>query len=159
MGISKTNIAILVISMILFIVFLGGIVSYSVIQKDDLSASQEIEANSPEEMQKYLVAEYEGKTIKYTGERVEELQPPFAVSDKVNMVYFDTSANIKDWVLSLDWSKAYDISQDMDTKEMIYLVLADGLTFEYLNGCFLAGQSPDYGIAILGTSPIMIPQM
>lgn len=150
MGISKTNIAILVISMILFIVFLGGIVSYSVIQKDDLSASQEIEANSPEEMQKYLVAEYEGKTIKYTGERVEELQPPFAIGDKVNMVYFDTSANIKDWVLSLDWSKAYDISQDMDTKEMIYLVLADGLTFEYLNGCFLAGQSPDYGIAILG---------
>ena len=150
MGISKSSLVILVISVVLFLVFLGGIVSYFVIQKDEIPATQEIVANSPEEMQKYLVAEYEGKTIKYTGERVEELQPPFAIGDKVNKVYFDTSANITDWVLSLDWSKAYDISQDMDVTEMIYLVFADGLTFDYLDECFMKGQSPKYGIAILG---------
>ena len=115
---SKLRNAILVISTILVFVLLGGFVASIVTEtppnewfkKDDVIIDEPVVeevlplvASNEEEMNALLVEENVGRTVTYTGETVKSCEFPFNVGDKLLSLSFDTSVDITDWVLGLDW--------------------------------------------------------
>ena len=108
-------------------------------------------ATTEEEMNEFLVSENVGQVIKYTGETVKNVTLPFAVGDTITHLCMDTSVDIKDWVLGLDWENdSFRVEQgDGDLTEVIYVVLTDGATIDYVKECFQNGTSPSYGGVLL----------
>ena len=158
----KLRNAILVISTILVFVLLGGFVASIVTEtppnewfkKDDVIIDEPIVeeilplvATNEEEMNALLVEENVGKTVTYTGETIKNVDLPVAVGDTITHLCMDTSVDIKDWVLGLDWENAIfrEVQEDGDMNEMIFVVLCGGATFDYIRECFDAGVNPSEG--------------
>ena len=131
MGVSKTRIALFILSLFLVLVFVGGIVGYVVIQENE--SSKELVVTNSEEMEQYLSEEYVGKTVTYTGETVREIDIPLSIGQTVDTLWFDTSVDIKDFILGLDWDNPH-IEGDLDyiPTKAIYLVTINGATIEDL---------------------------
>ena len=115
---SKLRNAILVISTILVFVLLGGFVASIVTEtppnewfkKDDVIIDEPVVeevlpliASNEEEMNALLTEENVGRTVTYTGETIKNVDLPVAVGDTITHLCMDTSVDIKDWVLGLDW--------------------------------------------------------
>ena len=163
---SKLRNAILVISTILVFVLLGGFVASIVTEtppnewfkKDDVIIDEPVVeevlplvATNKEEMNALLVEENVGKTVTYTGETIKNVDLPVAVGDTITHLCMDTSVDIKDWVLGLDWENAIfrEVQEDGDMNEMIFVVLCGGATFDYIRECFDAGVNPSEGGSLI----------
>ena len=97
----------------------------------NLFGENSLKATTEEEMQGYLTAEYEGKSVYYGGETVEKVHMAFETGDCIDSVWFDTSVNIDDFVLNLDWENPHAEQVDVDTtQKCIYLILAGEATIE-----------------------------
>ena len=159
---AKLRNAILVISTILVFVLLGGFVASIVTEtppnewfkKDDVIIDEPIVeevlplvATNEEEMNALLTEENVGRTVTYTGETIKKVDLPVAVGDTITHLCMDTSVDIKDWVLGLDWENAIvrEVQEDGDMNEMIFFVLYGGATFDYIRECIDAGVDPTEG--------------
>ena len=107
-------------------------------------------ATTEEEMNEFLISENVGQVIKYTGETVEKVYMAFEIGDCIGSVWFDTSVNIDDFVLNLDWENPHTERVDGDTtQKCIYLILAGEATIEdVLDYVENGGDSPK-GTALL----------
>ena len=159
---AKLRNAILVISTILVFVLLGGFVASIVTEtppnewfkKDDVIIDEPVVedvlplvASNEEEMNALLVEENVGRTVTYTGETVKNVRLPFAIGDTITHLCMDTSVDIKDWVLGLDWENASfrGVQDDGDLNEVIYVALIDGATFDYIKECIQNGTNATEG--------------
>ncbi len=104
-------------------------------------------ATTEEEMNEFLVSENVGQVIKYTGETVKNVTLPFAIGDTITHLCMDTSVDIKDWVLGLDWENISfrEVQEDGDVSEIIFVALRDGATFDYIKECIQNGTNLSEG--------------
>ena len=160
---AKLRNVILVISTILVFVLLGGFVASIVTEtppnewfkKDDVIIDEPIVeevlplvATTEEEMNALLVEENVGRTVTYTGETVMNVRLPFAVGDNISHLWFDTSVDITDWVLGLDWENCTfrtNVDAGDDVMEIYYFALYGEATFEYIEECLANGTDPING--------------
>lgn len=105
-------------------------------------------ATTEEEMNEFLVSENVGQVIKYTGETVKNVRLPFAIGDTITHLCMDTSVDIKDWVVGLDWENCTfrtNVDVGGDVMEIYYLALYGEATFEYIEECLANGTKPING--------------
>ena len=163
---NKFRVALTIVSSILCAVLLGGVIASVVtkttpldwFEKDDVIIDEPVieevlplVASNEEEMNALLVEENVGRTVTYTGETIKNIDLPVAVGDTITHLCMDTSVDIKDWVLGLDWENVSfrEVQEDGDISEMIFVALWGGATFDYLKECFQNGIGPSEGGALI----------
>ena len=123
---SKTASAIaLGITLTLVLVLLGGLMASVITKTSPVDwFNKELVATTEEEMNELLAEENIGKSVKYTGETVKNVEIPYAVGDEITSVYFDTEFDFGTFVQNLDWENAHVKGLDFEstTADVICLV-------------------------------------
>lgn len=107
---NKSNTVITIVTCILLCVLalgmLGVILQVFTPYKPTEWFDKELVATTEDEMSALLVEENVGKSVKYTGETVNEVILPYAVGDTVDSIYIDTTVDITSFLINLDWENA-----------------------------------------------------
>ena len=143
---SKLRNAILVISTILVFVLLGGFVASIVTEtppnewfkKDDVIIDEPVVeevlplvATNEEEMNALLVEENVGRTVTYTGETIKNVQLPFEEGNSYGCMSVDTSLNLDDFLINLDWDNPHASYTDIDFLIEYYVLMTiDDVTID-----------------------------
>ena len=107
---NKSNTVITIVTCILLCVLalgmLGVILQVFTPYKPTEWFEKELVATTEDEMSALLVEENVGKSVRYTGETVNEVVLPISVGDPIDSIYIDTTADITTFLINLDWKNA-----------------------------------------------------
>ena len=130
-----------VVSMILSLLLVFGLVA-AVLQvftpykpsdwfkKDDVVVDEPVVeevlplvASNEEEMSALLIEENVGRTVTYTGETVKNVTLPFEKGESIGCICMDTSLNLDDFILGLDWDNPHFVETGGPDFELEYIFL------------------------------------
>ena len=134
---ANVRLALLIIASIMTVVFLSGVVAaivtdkspYEWFKKDDVIIDEPVVeevlplvASNEEEMNSLLVEENVGRIVTYTGKTIKNVELPFSVGDSLSNFCLDTSLNLDEYILSLDWDNP-DYTEKITDFTMNYFIL------------------------------------